>query len=289
MLLACVSFLQFLLIVQGQMTGPCIFINNGDVYDFTTLMGLTFTASSQFYTYSFTPCENGCASVQQNASICQDDNNPVAPVSVFDNTVMWQVGSNGTNITVLYTTDNGGPPMCPSGKPRFATMQFVCDLMSEPDFQLIQEPNLQGCSNPPGYLFTLTCPQACAGYVPPHSPACPFTNVNPCVIFTYNTYAFPGGWTIVMNQNLNSFCGSILFSDYLVTKPPVDTCTNTTVSGNWQMISHIDILFLNPVIAMLQNATSANPIVFFWDDNTNTAVIGPAHGNTKLVLEDIEF
>jgi len=262
---------------QGQ--GTCIFLANGNTYDFTSLAGTRVTATSGMYQYPFSPCSNGLTGPQGTpASVCQDDSmgNPIGPVSIFDSTMTWSVASNG----VQFTTANGAPPLCsPSNLPRFATIQFVCNLNApNPQFTLANEPNLQGCAVAPGYVFTYQTPLACAGYVPPPpvppvNTQCPYTLQQPCIIKSFNQYAWAEGLSLDFNQN-GIACGKILFSDYVIKAQPVDTCTNATSS--FRLIAHMDILAFPKILQLVEQSTPQNPTVFFWDADSNTAAIGPA-------------
>jgi len=267
-----VIFVVAFLLVQGTAQDCSYNDGMGNVYNFNYLAGQVFFASTTYYNYTFTACQNTLQFPSGMAQLIQHGGqwNATYPISIYDNTLEW----SESNITsgIQFVTQNGAPPLCsPSGKPRFCTFVFICQT-GAPVFEIAQEPNNSGCSAAPGYVFYLYTPVACPGYTPPPS-SCGYTPFSPCVIQTYNTYAFPGGWTLVFNQQSNN-CGSILFSDYLLTKPPTDTCTNTT-NGGWRMISHIDILFYKDVVQMLKDATPNNPIIFFWDPDTGTGAIGP--------------
>jgi len=261
-----VAFACSVALISAQ---SCLVVLNGNTYDFRSLQGQSFNATG-FYNYLFTPCENGCSSPQIPAMICQNSgNSAVAPVSLFDTTLQWSMATIPEGVE--FVTNNGGPPNCsPSNKPRFATMLFVCDKSGDQSvLTVVNEPNLQGCNVSPGYSFQLNTILACAGATPP--PSC-FTPQNPCVIQTYNIYAWTGGTTLIFNQYETPYCGSAIFSDYLVTKPPPDTCP--VVNGTAHIVAHIDINMYSFVMTILKSATDSNPAVIFWDPDTGGAVIG---------------
>jgi len=82
------------------------------------------------------------------------------PISIYDSTIKWSASSSPFGIQ--FVTKNGGPPNCePSDKPRYATVIFVCANDNNTNFELLGEPNLQGCATAPGYEFQLTTPYAC--------------------------------------------------------------------------------------------------------------------------------
>jgi len=166
-----------LLVLSTQVhSQSCLVSINGDTYDLTDLTGTQFQASKTMggsYVYTFTPCQNNCpATGSQMASICQDDSmtgDPVAPVSVFDMTMQWGVSAAPFPTGgIQYSTQNGAPPLCsPSMQPRYATVGFICQSTGPPTFTMLAEPGLNGCNTKPGYVFQLSCPQVCPGYVPP--------------------------------------------------------------------------------------------------------------------------
>jgi len=261
--------------------GTCKVQVSGSSYDLSSLAGQEFQVPSSFYpeTYTFFPCSNGCLGPENTpASICQNNNNgdPIAPVTIFDSTMTWSAYNNSISgmTGIQYTTANGAPPLCsPSNKPRFATVIFVC-TSGTPNFTISNEPGLQGCAVNPGYVFQLTTPLACPGYVPPPPGECPYQLASPCIIQTFNQYAWANGWSLDFNQDGDA-CGKIFFSDYLITKQPADTCANTTGTG-FRLIAHMDILAFPKIVQMLQDATAQNPIEFFWDNDANSASIGPS-------------
>jgi len=167
----------------------CLYIANGNTFDLTSLNGQNFQVTMGMYIYTFYPCSNGCQGPTSiSASLCQDDLslNPVAPVSIFDSTMTWSTFSANGLTGIQYTTANGAPPLCsPSNKPRYATIQFVCQLTGTPTLTLTNEPNLQGCSIAPGYVFQLTTPLACPGYVPPE-------------VTVTTSVSISGGWIFVI-------------------------------------------------------------------------------------------
>jgi len=213
--------------------------------------------------------------------VCQTDlrNNPISPISIYDTTMQWSTFTSGDQTGVQFVTTNGGPPNCqPSNKPRFATMQFVCQLDGEPTFTMIASPPLQGCASSPGFAFQYTTPFACSGYTPPPPPppppsACSYLLKTPCVIKSYNQYAWADGLSLDFNQGSNA-CGKILFSDYVIKAQPEDTCSNSTPTG-YRLITHMDILAFSKILEMVQRATPQNPIVYFWDVDANSGAIGP--------------
>jgi len=169
-------------------------------------------------------CQNGCQGpMGTSASLCQDDNmmNPVAPVSIFDSTMTWSTYVvNGVQVGVQYTTANGSPPLCsPSNKPRFATIQFICQLTGTPTLTMVNDPNLQGCSVAPGYVFQYTTPLACPGYQPPEITVTTSVSVSGgwifiiilCVVFPiYFIAGFIYGWK-VKGQTGGEACPNIGF------------------------------------------------------------------------------
>jgi len=161
----------------------------------------------------------------------------------------------------------------PSNKPRFATIQFACIMSGSPTFTMVNEPGLQGCAVVPGYVFQLTTPLACAGYVPPPPVQCPYQLTTPCIVKSYNEYAWANGLSLDFNQGSDA-CGKIFFSDYLIRQQPVDTCANTTTG--FRLIAHMDILSFPKIVQILQEATPQNPVEFFWDNDANSASIGPS-------------
>jgi hypothetical protein len=197
--------------------------------------------------------------------------NAIAPVTIFDDTMQWSTFTGGVT-GIQYTTQNGGPPNCapPSNKPRFATIQFVCQ--SGPTvFTMTNAPNLQGCSVAPGYVFQYTTPLACVGYVPP---SCPYTFQLPCTVNEYSEYAWSGGLFLSFNENGNE-CAKIFFGAYLAKDQPADTCAIT--NGVNRMIGHMDILLFSKVMQMLDNNT-----IIFWDPNANSVAIGNPDTDTFL-------
>jgi len=252
----------------------CVFVANGNTYDLSSLAGTNIEATMGMYIYNFWPCSNGCQGPQGTAaSLCQDDmmNNPVAPVTIYDSTMQWSVFSQNGLTGIQYTTQNGGPPMCsPSQKPRFATIQFVCQESGPTTFSMTNEPNVQGCPEASGYVFQYTTPLACVGYAPPLG--C-YSFTKPCVIQTFNEFTWVGGKALFFNQNGNA-CGKIVFSDYQHEnqKPPVDTCTNTTTGMN--LVGHMDLFGLPKIVQMLNNSSQQYPAIFFWDSDTQSAMIG---------------
>jgi len=266
------AFLLIILSVACVVSAQtCVFNNGTNTFDFTSLTGSSFSVGDAPYSYTFTPCANACVGPSQiKASVCQSNGgDPVAPVSIFDASMIWSSISNG----VQFTTQNGGPPNChPSGQPRFATIQFICDNVNPPQFSITNEPGLQGCAVSPGYVLQLNTPLACPGTPPPTS--CPYTQTLPCVIETYDSYLFSDGETIIFNQNRGVPCGTIVFSNYR-TNPPPDTCSTFNGGSVYAMVSHMDLIMVPRVKKLLKGATVRYPAIFFWDTTTNRAVIGP--------------
>jgi len=267
--------------VNGQ---TCLFVSNGNMYDLTPLMGTSYQVTTGNYNWVFSPCANGNQGPMGIAcSVAQDDleMNPVAPISIFDSTMIWSTFSANGLTGIQYTTANGGPPNCyPADKPRFATIQFVCQLTGAPTFNCTSEPIMQYCAVAPGYVFQLTTPFACAGYVPPLPPPsiCPYELAQPCVVKSFNQYVWSQGMSLDFNADSDA-CGKILFSDYVIKKQPEDTCVNSTQTGYYRLIAHMDILAFPKILQLLQAATPTNPVIYFWDDDANTAAIGPAQSS----------
>jgi len=266
--------------------GTCVVQINGNQYDLSPLASQNFQVTMGMYVYTFFPCSNGCLGPQGTpSSLCMDDmmGNSIAPVSIYDNTMTWGAFSGNGVTGIQYTTANGAPPLCsPSNKPRFATIQFACITSGTPTFTMLNEPGLQGCAVTPGFVFQLTTPLACTGYVPPPPVQCPYQLATPCTIKSYNEYAWSNGLSLDFNQNSDA-CGKIFFSDYLINKQPADTCANTTGTG-YRLIAHMDILAFPKIVQVLQAATTQNPVVFFWDSDANSASIGPSQ-TTPAELE----
>jgi len=266
----------FLEVAMAQNLGTCVFTSNGTVYDFSSLTGTNVQVSSDIstWTYSFFPCENGCQGPTGVAgTLCQQNSqgNPIAIVSIFDSTMTWSTVSFNGFTGVQYTTANGGPPNCaPSDKPRFSTMMFLCQPTGPPSFNITNEPGLQGCPVPPGYVFQYLTPLACPGGA---SQGCAFDVSSPCMIKSYNEYAWSGGLLLDFNQDSGA-CGKIFFSDYLLHPQPSDMCINSNTTGS-RIVAHMDILAYPKILKMLQDATPQNPVVLFWDDDADSAVIGP--------------
>jgi len=260
----------FLSVAAAQ---TCAVTLNGNAYDFSSLGGQTFSADMGMYTYVFTPCQNGCQGPSGTAAqICQDSGStPIVPISKYDGSLQWT--TSGAPLGVQFTTNNGGPPNCsPSNRPPFATIIFVCDKSgAQPQLTVTNEPNLQGCSQQPGYVFNLNTPLACVGYVPPPPPADCYSSADPCVIQTYNAYMWSGGMELIFNQG-GDRCGTILFADY-TNKPPVDTCVSNGTASH--IVAHLDIAFYPAALEVLKAATTNNPVVMFWDPDASSAVVGP--------------
>jgi len=253
------------------------FVYNGSTYDLRPLQGKSYQVTMGIFTYAFFPCTNGCEGPSGTpASLCQEDaaGNTVAPVSIFDSTMVWSAITINGQSAIQYTTNNGAPPVCGgSNKPRFATIQFICGQGAE-TFAMTNEPSLQGCNISPGYVFQLTTPVACAGYVPPSNSDCPYTPQLPCVISTYAQYLWADGLTIMFNANRTDSCGSMVFSDYSKSIKPNDTCTTLPMPNNnvWNLVSYMDTLALPKILDLFN--TSLGNVIFFWDPNTNSAAIG---------------
>jgi len=260
--------------------GTCVFASNGVIYDLQPLAGRNFQVTMGMYVFSFFPCSNDCLGPGGNSGgLCQNDlmSNYIAIVSIWDSTMQWSTFTSQGLTGVQYTTANGAPPLCsPSNKPRFATIQFVCQPSGPSTFSVVTEPNLQGCSVAPGYVFQLTTPYACADVPPP--PVCSYLVDSPCVISTFNQYAWADGLSLDLNQDSNA-CGKLVFSDYIIKPQPADTCTNSSIG--YRMIGHMDILMFPKILKMLQSATAQNPVLYFWDVDTNSAAIGPTNGTFR--------
>jgi len=154
-------------IVEAQ---SCTFYDQySDYYDLSSLTGVIAQVTTGSSIFTFWPCQNDCRGPQGTyASLCQNDlqGNPVAPLSIFDNTMTWSSFSSNGVSGVQFTTQNGGPPSCYNGSPRFATMQFVCDYSGVNTFSVVNIPSLSYCGLSPGYTFQYTTPYACQGYSP---------------------------------------------------------------------------------------------------------------------------
>jgi len=252
----------------------CSNVIGGNLYNFQSMLGQSFSVSSTTsgLIYRFTPCQNGVNGPSSLAQLASFQNTtPMAPLSVFDNTMQWSPIANG----VQFTTFNGGPPRCyPSNQPQAVTMQFVCSQTTAPVLSIITEASTSTCSVAPGWVFQLSTPLACSGFVPPTG--CPYWLSQPCLVQDYNIYSWANGETLVFNQGQPDACGSILFSDYVIKAQPVDTCANATSSGGYRLVAHMDTLLYPTVLQMLKLATTENPIIFFWDYDSNTAAIGSA-------------
>jgi len=256
---------------------------NGVTFDFTPLTGQTFSVDQlgspgNCYTYLFSPCANSYNSGVVSCSIIQDVCNttePVAPVTIFDSTLAWSlINPSDPSKGAQFQTQNGGPPMCfPSGRPRFATVQFVCDNSTTGPLQITAQPNQQGCGSAPGYTFVLPTPYAC---LTPPAQGCPYTLSNPCVIETFMQLEVSGGGTQLLYNALANKCG---YSMFFPGSLPEGGCTNST------LVSYFNRSHLPSILNMLKNATPDNPVIYFWEPAINAPVMGYQNGPEVVELK----